>query len=160
MCSGLPLKRARRTGSCVATPTGQVFRWHLRIITQPAAISGPVAKPNSSAPRSAPISTSRPVRKPPSTCTATRPRSLFSTSVCCVSASPISQGEPACLIEVSGEAPVPPSKPQIVTWSALALATPAATVPTPISAPSLTLTQASGFTFFRSKMSCARSSME
>jgi hypothetical protein len=33
----------------------------------------------------------------------------FSTSVCCVSARPISQGEPACLSEVSGEAPVPPS---------------------------------------------------
>ena len=60
-------------------------------------------------------STSRPVRTPPSTCTAMRPRSRFSTSVCCVSARPISQGEPACLIEVSGDAPVPPSKPQIVT---------------------------------------------
>ena len=28
---GLPLKRFRRSGACVATPTGQVFRWHLRI---------------------------------------------------------------------------------------------------------------------------------
>ena len=80
-------------------------------MTQPAAINGAVAKPNSSAPSSAPISTSRPVRSPPSTCTAMRPRRRLSTSVCCVSASPISQGEPACLIEVSGEAPVPPSKP-------------------------------------------------
>ncbi len=37
-CSGLPWNRARSTGSCVATPTGQVLRWHLRIMMQPAAI--------------------------------------------------------------------------------------------------------------------------
>ncbi len=73
-CSGWPTKRLRSTGSCVATPTGQVLRWHLRIITQPAAISGAVAKPNSSAPSSAPTMTSRPVRRPPSTCTAMRAR--------------------------------------------------------------------------------------
>ena len=40
---------------------------------------------------------------------------------------------PACLSEVSGEAPVPPSWPLIRTTSAWALATPAATVPTPTS---------------------------
>ena len=45
-CSGWPVKRLRSTGSCVATPTGQVLRWHLRIMMQPAAISGAVAKPN------------------------------------------------------------------------------------------------------------------
>src|SRR5205085_3095530 len=45
------------------------------------------------------------VRIPPSTCTEMRPRSRLATNVWCVSASPISQGEPACLIEVSGEAP-------------------------------------------------------
>ena len=159
-CSGWPVKRARSTGSCVATPTGQVLRWHLRIMMQPAAISGAVAKPNSSAPSSAPITTSRPVRRPPSTCTAMRPRRPFSTSVCCVSASPISQGEPAWVSEVSGEAPVPPSKPEIVTWSARALATPAATVPTPTSETSFTEMRAAGLTFFRSWMSCARSSIE
>jgi hypothetical protein len=38
-----------------------------------------------------------------------RLRRLFSTSVWCVSARPSSQGRPACLIEVSGDAPVPPS---------------------------------------------------
>ena len=139
-CSGWPVKRLRSTGSCVATPTGQVLRWHLRIMMQPAAISGAVAKPNSSAPSSAPITTSRPVRKPPSTCTTMRLRSRSRTSVWWVSARPISHGEPACLIEVSGEAPVPPSKPAMVTWSARALATPAATVPTPISETSLTET--------------------
>ena len=31
-------------------PTGQVFRWHLRIMMQPAAISEAVEKPNTSAP--------------------------------------------------------------------------------------------------------------
>jgi hypothetical protein len=89
-----------------------------------------------------------------------RERSLFSTSVCCVSASPISQGLPACLIDESGEAPVPPSKPEMVTWSAFALATPAAMVPTPISETSFTDTRAFGFTFLRSWINCARSSIE
>src|SRR5919106_450963 len=55
-----------------------------------------------------------------------RSRSLFRTSVCCVSARPISHGTPADWIELKGDAPVPPSKPEISTWSAFALATPAA----------------------------------
>ena len=42
-------------------------------------------------------------------------------------------------------APVPPSNPEISTWSAFALATPAATVPTPTSDTSFTLTRAAGF---------------
>ena len=114
-CSGVPVKRLRSTGFCVAMPTGQVLRWHLRIIRQPDAIKGAVAKPNSSAPSSAAMATSRPVRSPPSTCTAMRPRNPFSTRVCWVSARPISHGLPAWVSEVSGEAPVPPSKPEIVT---------------------------------------------
>ena len=105
----------RSTGSCVATPTGHVLRWHLRIMMQPSTTSGAVAKPNSSAPSSAPITTSRPVFIWPSTCTAMRPRSRFSTSVCCVSARPSSHGVPACLIDDTGDAPVPPSWPAIVT---------------------------------------------
>ena len=68
-CSGLPLKRARSSGSCVAMPTGHVFRWQARIITQPVAISGAVAKPISSAPSSAAMTTSRPVFSWPSVCT-------------------------------------------------------------------------------------------
>ncbi len=60
-------------------------------------------------------------------------RRLFSTSVWCVSARPSSHGMPACLIEVCGEAPVPPSKPEMSTTSACAFATPAAIVPTPTS---------------------------
>ena len=59
--SGLPVNRWRSTGFCVATPTGHVSRWHTRIITQPITTSGAVAKPNSSAPSSAAMITSRPV---------------------------------------------------------------------------------------------------
>jgi hypothetical protein len=73
-----------------------------------------------------------------------RLRRSFITSTCCVSASPSSHGMPACLIEVSGEAPVPPSSPLISTTSACALATPAATVPTPTSATSFTETAPAG----------------
>ena len=116
-------------------PTGQVSRWHTRIITQPDTTSGAVAKPNSSAPSSAPITTSRPVFSCPSTCTTMRSRSPLTSSVCWVSARPNSQGAPACFSDVSGLAPVPPSCPEISTTSDLALA-------------------------LRSWMSCLRSSME
>ena len=98
-CSGVPAKRRRSSGSCVAMPTGQVLRWQTRIMMQPAATSGAVEKPNSSAPSSAPTMTSRPVRRPPSTCSRTRPRSALPTSTCCVSARPSSQGTPACRID-------------------------------------------------------------
>ena len=57
---------ARRAGSWVAMPTGQVLRWHLRIMMQPMATSGAVEKPNSSAPSSAAMATSRPVWSLPS----------------------------------------------------------------------------------------------
>jgi hypothetical protein len=53
-------------------------------------------------------------------------------------------------MDVSGEAPVPPESPEISTMSACALATPAATVPTPTSLTSFTEMRARGFTFFRS----------
>ena len=69
-------------------------------------------------------------------------RRSLSSSVCWVSARPISHGTPALWIEDCGEAPVPPSWPATVTWSAPAFATPAATVPTPTSATSLTETAA------------------
>jgi hypothetical protein len=64
------------------------------------------------------------------------------------------------LSEFSGEAPVPPSWPEISTTSAWAFETPAATVPTPSSLTSFTCTRAYSLAFFRSWMSCARSSME
>ena len=149
-CSGWPLKRRRSSGSWVAIPTGHVLRWQARIITQPVAISGAVAKPISSAPSSAATTTSRPVLSCPSVCTQIRERRSFRTSVCCVSARPISHGIPAKRIDESGEAPVPPSCPEIRTWSAFAFATPAATVPTPTSATSLTEITAFGFAQRRS----------
>ena len=104
--------------------------------------------------------TSRPVFIDPSTCTTMRSRKPLSSSVCWVSASPSSQGPPACLSEVSGAAPVPPSWPLMSTTSDCAFATPAATVPTPISATSFTWMRACGLAFLRSWISCVRSSME
>ncbi len=156
----MPVNRRRSSGSWLAIPTGQVFRWQTRIITQPAAISGAVENANSSAPSSAATSTSRGVRMPPSACTRTRPRRPFWTSTCWVSARPSSHGRPACWVEEVGDAPVPPSWPAMTMWSARALATPAATVPTPASATSFTEISADGLTQRRSWMSWARSSIE
>ncbi len=134
----------------MAIPTGQVFRWQTRIMMQPIAISGAVENPNSSAPSSAATTTSRPVRMPPSTSRVIRVRRSLRSSVCWVSASPISHGKPAPWTDDWGEAPVPPSWPAIVTWSAFAFATPAATVPTPTSETSLTDTEPVGFAQRRS----------
>ena len=149
-CSGVPAKRLTSSGSCVAMPTGHVFRWQARIMMQPVATSGAVEKPNSSAPSIAAIATSRPVLSWPSVCTTIRERRPLRSSVCWVSASPISHGTPADWIDDSGDAPVPPSWPAMSTWSAFAFATPAATVPTPTSATSFTLTDACGFAQRRS----------
>jgi len=44
-----------------------------------------------------------------------RSRRPFIRRTCCVSARPSSQGTPPCLSEVSGDAPVPPSCPEIRT---------------------------------------------
>ncbi len=79
-----------------------------------------------------------------------RERRSLSSSVCCVSARPISHGKPLEKIEESGDAPVPPSWPEISTWSEFAFATPAATVPTPTSETSLTEMRARGFAQRRS----------
>src|SRR5262249_18314652 len=62
--------------------------------------------------------------------------------------------------EGRGEGAVPPAGPEISTTSEKAFATPAATVPTPISATSFTCTRASGLAFFRSWISCLMSSIE
>ncbi len=104
--------------------------------------------------------TSRPVFIWPSTCTTTRSRMPLSMSVCCASASPISHGVPACLSELSGLAPVPPSWPETRMTSAFAFATPAATAPMPDWLTSFTWTRAAGLARFTSKMSCLRSSIE
>mmetsp|Transcript_19113 Transcript_19113/g.60010 ORF Transcript_19113/g.60010 Transcript_19113/m.60010 type:complete len:332 (+) Transcript_19113:2666-3661(+) len=159
-CSGWPVNFLRSSGSCVATPTGQVFRWHLRIMMQPRVMSGAVVMAISSAPSSAAMTTSRPVRTWPSVCRTTRSRRPLSTSVWCVSATPISQGRPQCLMEVHLAAPVPPDMPEMVRWSALPLTTPEAMTPMPMRATSFTETRAEGLAFLRSMMSCATSSIE
>ena len=158
--SGVPANLARRCGCWVAMPTGQVSRWQVRTMMQPSASRAAVPNEYSSAPSRAARTTSRPVFRPPSTRTRTRPRRPFSTRACWVSARPISHGSPAFLMDDRGEAPVPPSAPEICTTSARPLTTPAATVPTPTSETSLTDTSARGLTCFRSKISWDRSSIE
>ena len=121
-CSGLPSNFLRSTGSCVAMPTGQVLRWQTRIMMQPERDQRGAWRSRTPRRRAARRSTtSRPVLSWPSVSTRMRPRRSFITSTCCVSARPSSHGTPACLIEVSGEAPVPPSSPLISTTSALRL---------------------------------------
>ena len=159
-CSGFPANRFRSWGFWVAMPMGQVSRLQTRIIKQPKATRGAVAKPNSSAPSMAATATSRPVISFPSASMATRSRRPFFNRVWWVSATPSSQGSPALWMELPGAAPVPPSLPEMSTTWAPAFATPAATVPTPASLTSFTEILASRLAFFRSKISWARSSME
>ena len=158
--SGFPANLFLSSGFWVAIPTGQVSKLHTRIITHPMVTSGAVANPNSSAPRSAAIATSRPLISLPSVSIRTLSLKPFWISVWCVSASPSSHGSPALWIELLGAAPVPPSYPEISIRPAPALATPAATVPTPASDTSFTVILASLFAFLQSYMSCARSSIE
>ena len=113
--SGVPGKRARSSSLWLATPTGQLFVWQIRAMMQPVAIIATVPKPYSSAPSAAMMMTSRPLRRPPSARRSTRSRSSFATSAWCVSATPISTGPPACLIDEIGDAPVPPSCPETCT---------------------------------------------
>ena len=148
--SGFPLKRARKVSFWVAIPTGQVFKLQTRIITHPIAISGPVEKPNSSAPRQIAIARSLPVNNFPSVSILTLFLKPLRTRVWWVSATPISQGIPALYIEVRGDAPVPPSYPEINIVLAPAFTTPAAIVPTPDSATSLTEIRAFLLAFFKS----------
>ncbi len=114
--SGVPLNFARRSSRWVAIPVGHVSRWHWRAMSQPRATSIAVPNANSSAPSSAATSRSRPVLSPPSVRSATRSRSPFRSSVWWTSASPSSHGAPTCLIDDSGDAPVPPAWPLRCTY--------------------------------------------
>ncbi len=100
-------------------------------MSQPMATSAAVPNANSSAPSSAATSRSRPVWRPPSVRSATRSRRSLRSRTWWTSARPSSHGAPTCLIEDSGEAPVPPACPERWMYEAPALATPAAMVPTP-----------------------------
>mmetsp|Transcript_59821 Transcript_59821/g.146909 ORF Transcript_59821/g.146909 Transcript_59821/m.146909 type:complete len:221 (-) Transcript_59821:4365-5027(-) len=112
-CSGVPGNFLRSSSFWLVTPTGHVLRWQTRAITHPSAIMAMVPKPNCSAPRRAAIITSRPVRTPPSTRRTTRSRRLLLYNAEWASVKPSSHGQPACLMEERGEAPVPPSPPEI-----------------------------------------------
>ncbi len=79
--SGVPPNLARNASSCVHTPTGQVLEWHWRTMMQPIATSDSVPMPNSSAPRIAAMTISRPVLRPPSVRSLMRPRRPLSVSV-------------------------------------------------------------------------------
>jgi hypothetical protein len=78
--SGVPVNFSRKASSCVQTPTGQVLEWHWRTMMQPMATRLSVPMPNSSAPRMAAMTMSRPVFRPPSVRSFTRWRRPFSVS--------------------------------------------------------------------------------
>ena len=99
--------------------------------------------------------TSRPVRKPPSTRTFTRERRPSDTSVCCVSASPISTGA-GVLDRRQRRRAGSAVGARDHDDSARPLATPAAIWPTP-RRDELHRNVRAGFTCLRSKISCARS---
>jgi hypothetical protein len=142
-------------------PTGQVFRWHLRIMMQPLTMSGAVAKPNSSAPSSAADGhVAAGLDLAVGTCTRMRLAQVVLDQHLLGLGQAQLPGQPGVLDGLRGEAPVPPSWPLMSTRSALPLATPAAMVPTPTSETSFTRPSRSGLAFFRSWMSCARSSIE
>ena len=158
--SGVPANLARRSSRWLAIPVGHVSRWHWRAMSQPIATSAAVPNANSSAPRSAATIRSRPVWSPPSVRSTTRSRRSLRSRTWWTSARPSSHGAPTCLIDDSGEAPVPPAWPDRWMYEAPALATPAAIVPTPRLATSLTPIRAAGLIARRSAISWARSSIE
>ena len=96
------------------------------------------------------MTTSLPVFNPPSVLRVTLCLKLLSVKIWFASVKPISQGIPAYLMLVWGLAPVPPEWPEIKIISAFAFATPAAIVPIPVDATSLTPTRALGLICFKS----------
>ena len=148
--SGVPVNFSLKDLSWLQTPTGQVLEWHCLTIIHPIATSEDVPIPYSSAPIIAAITTSLPVFNPPSVLNVTLCLKLFNVRIWFASVNPISQGMPAYLMLVWGLAPVPPECPEIKIISAFALATPAAIVPIPVEATSLTPTLALGLICFKS----------
>ena len=65
----------------MATPTGQVFRWHLRIMMQPSAISGAVREAELLGAEQGGDHHVAAGLELPSVCSTTRLRRSFSTSV-------------------------------------------------------------------------------
>mmetsp|Transcript_65142 Transcript_65142/g.204141 ORF Transcript_65142/g.204141 Transcript_65142/m.204141 type:complete len:295 (-) Transcript_65142:1313-2197(-) len=112
-CAGVPGNFFRNRSCCVATPTGQRFMWQTRAMMQPSAIIAMLPKPNSSLPIIDATTMSQPDFRPPSTRRVTRSRRPFSARTFCTSLRPCSQGPPACMMLLRGDAPVPPSWPEI-----------------------------------------------
>ena len=148
--SGVPVNFSLSFSSWVQTPTGHVLEWHCLTMIHPIATNAVVATPYSSAPIIAAITTSLPVLMPPSVLRVTLCLRLFNVKTWLASVKPISHGIPTYLTLVCGVAPVPPLCPDINIISAFALATPAAIVPTPDDATSLTPILALGFICFKS----------
>ena len=140
--SGCPVNFRRSSGSCVAMPTGQVFRWHTRIMMQPMTTSGAVANPYSSAPRSARnhhvsagLHLAVDLHDDPI------PQLVEHEHLLRLGQAELPR-DAGVLEARERRGPVPPSWPEMSTTSACALATPAATVPTPPSATSFTAIRA------------------
>ena len=150
--SGVPVKRfSRSSGFWVQTPTGQVLEWHWRTMMQPMAIERQRADAvflgaqqggddDVAAGLEAAVGAQH-----DAVAQAVEGKQL------------VGLGQPhfprrarRYLIEVCGLAPVPPLWPETRMTSALALATPAAIVPMPLSETSLTQTLASGLICLRS----------
>ena len=117
---------------------GQVFRWHTRIMMVPVGHERRRRESEVLAPRSAATVTSR-ARAGRRSAGSHAPAARSRRAPAGLRRSPAPTATPRALWK-RGEAPVPPSWPEMVIWSAFALATPAATVPTPTSATSFTLT--------------------
>ena len=159
--SGLPVNLARRAGVWVAMPTGHVSRWQTRIMMQPETTRGAEAKPNSSAPEQRADDHVAPgLELPVDLDDDPVPQPVGQQGLLGLGQADL-PGD-AGVLERGQRAPrrCPPSWPEMSTTSEWALATPAATVPTPTSATSFTWTRAGGLADLRSWMSWAMSSME
>jgi hypothetical protein len=109
-CSGWPVNFLRSWGPAWQTPTGQVFRWHLRIMMQPSGDQRSGCEPELFGAQQGGDDHVAARLQPAVGFQAQRVNAGRScTSVWCVSARPSSQGRPACLMLVRGDAPVPPS---------------------------------------------------
>ena len=147
----MPVNLARSASFCVQTPTGQVFDWHWRTMMQPIAISAAVPMPYSSAPIIAAITISRP--GPQAAIGAQR--HPFAQVVHRQNLMRLGQAHFPWQTGIfdAGRRARPPCRrcgPEIRITSALAFATPAAIVPTPLDDTSFTVTLARGLICFRS----------
>jgi len=103
---------------------------------------------------------SSPVLSPPSSLQAHAVAQIVAAQASWLARQSSSHGVPAYLMDDSGLAPVPPSYPEMVIQVGVRLGHSGGDRPHPRFATSFTDTSAWGLTCFRSKISCARSSIE